>query len=172
MQWSWTFARNRLLSIVRLENSVSIQCPRTREVEGTNSPRSCWQRRDNITQSRETVAIGGLKREGTPVAAYFFRGQSRPRRCSGCAPVVAVMETGRKCFLRRDRSARISTWRAARERKTEKSVVRNGDKALHIGLASHSWTSGQPPMIQREVSERDRSEELIVKGLFGRAAEI
>src|SRR5580704_16405700 len=32
------------------------------------------------------------------------------------------------------RSARISTWRAARERKAENNVVRNGDKTLNIGL--------------------------------------
>jgi hypothetical protein len=42
------------------------------------------------------------------------------------------------------RSARISTRRAARERKTESRVARNGDKALNMGLASHSGISGNP----------------------------
>jgi hypothetical protein len=35
---------------------------------------------------------------------------------------------------RTGRIARISTWRAARERKAENRLVRNGDKALNIGL--------------------------------------
>ena len=35
-----------------------------------------------------TVAIGGLKREGTPVAAHFFRGKSRP-------PTVFRLRAGR-----------------------------------------------------------------------------
>ena len=35
------------------------------------------------------------------------------------------------------RRARSSTWRAARERKTEGSVNRNKDRTLNIGSASH-----------------------------------
>jgi len=50
------------------------------------------------------------------------------------------------------RNARISTWRAARERKTESRLVRNGDKVLHIGLPSHSWTHD---LREIEVSEKD-----------------
>ena len=35
------------------------------------------------------------------------------------------------------RSARISNWRTARERKTENSVARSADNALNMGLASY-----------------------------------
>jgi hypothetical protein len=42
--------------------------------------------------TRASVAIGGLKRKGTPVEAHVFRGQSWLPPGSGCASVVAVME--------------------------------------------------------------------------------
>jgi hypothetical protein len=42
------------------------------------------------------------------------------------------------------RRAKISTWRAARERKTENRVARHADSALNIGLASYSRNSATP----------------------------
>ena len=56
------------------------------------------------------------------------------------------------------RNARISTWRAARERKTENRVVRNGDKALHIGLRVTPGLLGNPMI----------SESLRFPGMTGR----
>jgi hypothetical protein len=64
------------------------------------------------------------------------------------------------------RSARISTWRAARERKAENRVARNGIKVLNMGLARHSGTSSNPHDLREiEVCERHKGDFVRDNGL-------
>jgi hypothetical protein len=92
---------------VPVENSVSSQMPSNGKELKTNFPRSCWKLRDTGIHPRQTVAIGGLKRKGTPEAAHFIPDNHGYRRGSGCAPVVAVMEAA---HLRHSHDSPLVRW--------------------------------------------------------------
>jgi len=57
-------ALNSFAPTVLVENSVSSKCPRTRGVEGTNSPRFCWQRRDTgLSRAKQWRMVVSSARE-------------------------------------------------------------------------------------------------------------
>src|ERR1700722_17972096 len=74
----------------------------------TSADRQSAQSPDNHTQKRRSAMVNS--------GSFWVERRSTPIWC---------------------RSAKISTWRAARERKTKNSIERNGERTLNISLATH-----------------------------------